>query len=111
MEQIESEDCLEDETVPFLGCEVGFTRGQSSAKVIIEGANYTFGDVAAMGIWGDKLGVNIVFAEGVLHGAGVFIVKNVESERRAVLLEMFVARYPGFGDFQGLPVLQKVGVD
>ena len=77
MEQIDSEDCLEDETVPFLGCEVGFTRGQSSAKVIIEGANRTFGDVAAMDIWGDKLGVNIVFAEGVFHGAGAFVVEDV----------------------------------
>ena len=94
-----------------MGWEVGFTRGESNAKVILEGVNGTFGGVAAMGIWGDKFEVDIVFAEGVLHGAGVFIVKNMESERRAVLLEMFVARYPGFGDFQGLPVLQKVGVD
>ena len=28
-----------------------------------------------------------------------------------MMLEMFVARYPGFGDFQVLPVLQKVGMD
>ena len=28
-----------------------------------------------------------------------------------MLLEMFVACYPGFGDFQGLLLLQKVGVD
>ena len=54
-EQIDSEDCLGDDTVPFLGWEVGVTRGQSSAKVILEGADRTFGGVAAMGIWGDKL--------------------------------------------------------
>ena len=64
-----------------------------------------------MGIWGDKLKVDIVFAEGALHIDQAFIVNDVESGRCAVLLEMFVARYPGVGDFQGLTVLQKVGVD
>ena len=54
-EQIESEDCLGDETVPFLGWEVGVTRGEFSAKLILECANRTFGGVATMGIWGDKL--------------------------------------------------------
>ena len=39
-----------DETVPFLGLEVGVTRGESSAEVIIEGVNRTFGGVAEMGI-------------------------------------------------------------
>ena len=43
--------------------------------------------------------VDIVFTEGVLHGAGAFVVKDVESEIHDVLLEMFVARYPVFGDF------------
>ena len=110
-EQIESEDCLGDETFPLLGWEVGVTRGQSSAEVILEGVNCTFGGVAAMGIWGDKLEFDIVFAEGALHSSGEFVVKDVESGSCAVLLEMFVARYPGVGDFEGLAVLQKVGVD
>ena len=52
-DHIESENCLGDETVPFLGWEVGATRGQSRAEVILEGVNCTFGGVAAMGIWGD----------------------------------------------------------
>ena len=94
-----------------MGWEVGITRGQYSAKVILEGENCTFRGVAAMGIWGDKLKVDIVFAEGVLHGAGAFVVKDVESGSCAVVLEMFVERYPRFGDFQGLPVLYNVGVD
>ena len=50
-DQIESEDCLADETVPFLGWVVGVTRVQSSAEVILKGANCTFGGVAAMSIW------------------------------------------------------------
>ena len=91
--------------------EVGVTRGESSEKVILECANRTFGGVAVIGIWGGKLEVDIVFAEGFLHGAGAFFVKDVESGSRDVLLEMLVARYPGFGDFQGLLVLQKLGMN
>ena len=110
-EQVESEDCLGDETVPLLGGEVGFARGESSATVIIECRNRTFGGVAAMCIWGDKLEVEIVFAEGFFHGTRSFVVEDVESGIRNVLLEMFVARFPGFSDFQGLPVIDKLGVD
>ena len=79
--------------------------------MILEGANCTFGGVAEMGIWGDKLEVDIVFSEGALHSSGVFVVKDVESGICAVMLDMFVARYPGVGDFEGLAVLQKVGVN
>ena len=110
-EKIESEDFLWDETVPFLGWEVGVTRGQSRAEVILEGANCTFGGVAEMGIRGGELEVDIVFAEGALHSAGTFVVKDVESGSCAMLLEMFVAHCSGVGDFEGLAVLQKVGVD
>ena len=71
-EQVDSEDCLGNETVPLLVGEVGFERGESSAKVILECANCTFGGVAAMCIWGEKLEVDIVFAEGFLHGTDFF---------------------------------------
>ena len=60
---------------------------------------------------GAKLEVNIVFAEGFLNGTGAFVVKDLDSRSRTVLLMMFVARFPVCGDLQGLPVLQKVGVD
>ena len=91
-----------DDTVPLLGWEVGVTRGQARTEVIIEGANCMFGGVAAMGIRGDKLEVDIVFAEGVFHSAGAFDVKDVESGSCDILLEMFVAHYPGVVGFQGL---------
>ena len=64
-----------------------------------------------MYIWGEKLEVDIVFAEGFLHGTGAFVFEDVESGSCTVFLEMFVALFPGFSDFQGLPVLQKLGVD
>ena len=82
-----------------MGWKVGVTRGQYSAEVILEGVHCTFGGVAARGIWGGKLEVDIVFAEGALHSAGAFVIKDVESGSCAVLLEMFVAHYPGFGNF------------
>ena len=110
-EQIDIEDCLGDETVPLFGWEVGVTRGQSSAKVIIEGTNCTFGGVAVMDIWGDKLEVDILFADGALHSAGLFVVKDVESGFCTVLFDIFVARYLVVGDFEVLAFLQKVGVD
>ena len=111
MEQVESEDCLGDEMVPFLGGEFGVARGESSAKVIIECVNRTFGSVAAMCVWGDQLEGNIVFVEGFLHGTGEFFVEDAESGSSTVLLEMFVAHFPGFGDLQGFSVLQKLYVD
>ena len=55
--------------------------------------------------------VDIVFAESALHSAGTFVVKDVECGSCAILLEMFVERCPGVGDFEGLAVLQKLGVD
>ena len=69
-EQVESKHCLGDETVPFLGGEVGVSRGKSSAKIIFECADHTFGGVAAVGICGDKLEVDVVLAEGFLQGTG-----------------------------------------
>ena len=30
-------------------------------------------------VWGDKLEVNVIFAEVFLHGVGALVVKDVES--------------------------------
>ena len=64
-----------------------------------------------MGIWGDKLEVNVVLAEGFLHGDGALVVKDLESGGCNMLLDVFMACLPGFSDLQGLPVLEKLGVD
>ena len=47
--------------------------------MIFECVYCTFCDVTAMGARGDKLEVNIIFAEIVLHGVGVLVVVDVES--------------------------------
>ena len=100
-----------DETVPFLGGEVGVARGESITKMILEFADRTFGGVTAVGIWGDKSEVNVVLAEGFLHGTGSLVVEDVESGVCTMLLEVFMACRTGFSDIQGLPVLEKLSVD
>ena len=47
--------------------------------MIFECADRTFGGVATVGVWGDKLEVKVVFAEEFLNGLGVLVVKDVES--------------------------------
>ena len=79
--------------------------------MILECTNRTFGGVAVMYIWGDKLEVDILFAEGFIHGTGALVVEDLEGVICTVLLEVSVVRFPGFGDLQGLPVLEQLGVD
>ena len=102
---------MEDDTVKFLGGKFGVARGESSAKMIIECADRTFSGVAAVGVRGKKLEVNILLAEGFMHGMGALVVEDVEIRGCTVLLEVFMARLSGCSDLQGLPVLEKLGVD
>ena len=57
------------------------------------------------------LEINVVLAEGFLHGVGALIVEDVDSGVCTVLFEVFVARRPGCSDIQGLSVLENLGVD
>ena len=94
VDQVEVNHCLGDDTVPFLGGKVGVARGESSAKMILECADHTFGSVVAVGIRGNKLEVNIVIVELFLHGMGALVVEDVEIGGSTVLLEVFMARLP-----------------
>ena len=53
-EEVEGDYGLGNETVPFLGGEVGVARGESGAKMIFECADCTFGGVAAVGVQGTR---------------------------------------------------------
>ena len=68
-----------DEVIPFLGGKVRVTGSESGAKMIFECADCTFGGVVVLGVRGDKLEVNVVFAEVFLHCVGALIVQDVES--------------------------------
>ena len=65
--------------LPFLGGKFRVSRSESCAKVIFECADCTFCGVTAVGVRGDKLEFNVVFAEGFLHGVGVLVVEDMES--------------------------------
>ena len=71
----------------------------------------TFGGIAAVGVRVNNMEVNVVLAERFLHGVGSLVVEDVESGGCTMLLYVFVACCPGFSDLQGLPVLEKLGVD
>ena len=51
----------------------------SGAKMIFECVDCTFGGVSAVGVRGDKLEVNVVFAGETLHCVGEIFVEDVES--------------------------------
>ena len=66
--------------------KVRVTRSKYNAKMIFECADRTFGGVVAVGVWGDKMEVNVVFAEGFLHGVGALIDKYVDSGGYTILV-------------------------
>ena len=55
--------------------------------------------------------VNVVLAEGFLHGVGEYIVKDVESGGCITLVYVLVACRPGCSYPQGFLVFEKVGED
>ena len=85
-EEVEGDHGLGNETIPFLVGKVGVARGESSEKMIFECVDSTFGGAAEVGVQGNKLEVNVVLAEGFLHGVGAFVVKDVKSGGCTVLL-------------------------
>ena len=64
-----------------------------------------FGGVAAVGIRGNKLEVNVVLSEGFMHGMGALVVEDAEIGGCTVFLEVFMACCKGCSDIQGLSVL------
>ena len=85
VEKVEIDHVLVNETILLLGDKVEFARGKSFAKIIFECADRTFGGVAAVGVQGNKLEVNIVLAEGFLHDVVALVVKDVDSGGCTVL--------------------------
>ena len=85
-EEVESDYGLGNETIPFLGGKVGVARGESCENMIFEYADCTFVGVSAVGVRGNKLEVNVVLAEGFLHGVGSLVVENLDSGVCTVLL-------------------------
>ena len=53
--------------------------------MIVECADRTFGGVAEVSVWRDKLEINFVFVEGFLHCVGALVVEVVERRRCTML--------------------------
>ena len=85
-EEVESDDVLGNKMILFLGGEFRVARGDSGAEMIFEDADRTFGGVATVGVQRTELEVNVVLAEGFLHGVGAPVVEDVESGGCTVLL-------------------------
>ena len=86
LEEVESDHGLSNETIPFLVGKVGAVRGNIGARMIFECADCTFGSVAAVGVRGNNMEVNIILAEGFLHGVGALAVEDAESGGCTLLL-------------------------
>ena len=69
-----------------MGGKFGIARGNSCAKIILDCADCTFGGVAAVGVRGNNLEVNVVLAEGFLHVVEALFFEDVESGGCTVLL-------------------------
>ena len=69
-----------------MGGKFRLAGSKSGTKMIFEFADRKFGSVAAVGVRGDKLEVNIVFAEGILHFVGELFVEDVESRSCTMLM-------------------------
>jgi hypothetical protein len=61
MEKVESEECLQEEMIPFGKWKLGVNGAENRNKVILECSNGTFCCVDTMFFWGNSLKINVVF--------------------------------------------------
>ena len=61
-EEVESEDCLRDKSVPLSERELRITRRETREEVIFESLYCPFGRIAPMDMWRNKLEFDILFA-------------------------------------------------
>ena len=85
LEEVESGHGLGNDSIPLLGKKVRVARGEYGAKMFLEYVDCTISGLVAVGVQGNKLEVNIVLAEGFLHGVGALAVEDVESGGCTVL--------------------------
>ena len=86
LDWVEIDHGMGGEAIPFLRWKVRVARSESGVKVIFEYADRTFGIVVAVGVRGDKLEFNVVYAEELFHCVGALVVEEVESEGCIILM-------------------------
>ncbi len=78
------------ESVPFSEREFGVAGCEPGAEVVFPGLDGALGGIALMDVWRYQLEVYRVFGECLLHEAGAFVVKDVESWGESVGSELEV---------------------
>lgn len=72
--EIEGQDRLREETIPFGERKLGINGAKDRNKVILECPNGTFGGVGTVFFGWDALEMDQVFGEGVLEVLGTLVV-------------------------------------
>ena len=75
--EVEGQDCLRKETIPFSEREFGVDSAENGNKVVLKSAYGTFSGVDTMFFRGNTLELDFVFGEGILEILGTLVVKNV----------------------------------
>ncbi len=75
MQNVESEFCLRDESIPKMNGEVFVGTAQPSNEMIFECSNCPFGSIAAMEVGWDQLEINAFISQKILEHPGCFIVE------------------------------------
>jgi hypothetical protein len=77
-QEVESEECLGDKSIPEMKREVFVDTAEAGDEVVLEGADGTLGGVAAVDARRGKLEVDVLGTEELLEGLGAFVVKALE---------------------------------
>jgi len=78
-QEIEREFSLGEQAVPEMHREVLVRAAEAGDEVVLEGADGTFGGIAAMDMGRDQLKVNLLGSKEVLENCGGFVVETLEA--------------------------------
>lgn len=110
-EQVEGQNRLRKETIPFGKRELGVDGAKNGDKMILERPNGTFGGIDAMFFWRNTLELDFVLGKGIFEVLGTLVVENVEIGRMAVVNKKFVGLLPGIANAGGLANWNGNGVN
>ncbi len=110
-EEVEGQNCLRKETIPFGERELGVDGAKNGDEVIFERPNGTFGSIDAMFFRWDALELDVVLGKSIFEVLGTLVVKNVEIGRMAVVNKKFVGLLPGLANASCLAIRNGNGMN
>ena len=109
-EEVEGQNCLRKETIPFGERELGVDGAKNGDKVIFECPNGTFGSIDAMFFRWNALELDFVLGKSIFEVL-TLVVKNVEIGRMAVVNKKFVGLLPGIANASCLAIRNGNGMN